>query len=641
MIAPKGVAANGRPLTPSFGVPAELEGCPVERTVSQDMAVLSGRSRKAARAALDAVDDDREHAYALLMSELALTVVDGLPCELEPLQQGKAAWFCGAGLIRSVGAFAGYLMVRVDRGRREVLRLFVLEPIEVCLVATRETSMAFGWAELDGMRAPESDDIVSELVVLIRTFDPGPATIPLEGVSLPLVRLLRQPAERPPRNSVVPSQRSRRRKREEEEPAAAVGDASAAASSSVPPPWMRSVAAGGPADAAIASSRDQSAPSSAGMLGSYRSLVIAGSGAFGTVHLAEAPDGRLVAVKCLPAETADSGREAREAGILGTICHPCIVQLLDVFECIGAEGETISHIVMDYLPENLHKQLDGKPMVLVNLRCFGFQLLRALAHLHGMHICHRDLKPENILLDGRTLKLADFGSAKVLGASPSSSYICSRWWRAPELVLGTSNYSMSVDWWSCGCVLAEMMLGRPLFPGASSLGQIYEIIRALGTPSAAELHALNPGGGRCRAASFVRSTTKLAALRRPARPWAELLPAYANMPDALELPSRLLTYAPGSRLPPAEALLCRFFLPLSKDAALPHDIFEFTSVELRSRDLATREALSDLASRTRHHTATARSSGTWFSAHFRGRCALFGRIADCKSFPDPCFANCP
>eukprot|EP00435_Cladocopium_sp_Y103_P055393 s1069_g18.t1 len=152
-------------------------------------------------------------------------------------------------------------------------------------------------------------------------------------------------------------------------------------------------------------------------------------------------------------------------------------------------------MVLEYMPQNLHQKIGGQPLSVPDVRCFSFQLLRALAHLDGLHIVHRDLKPENILLEPsvRAVKLADFGSAKVLTDEPSCSYICSRWWRAPELIFGATRYSTSIDWWSCGCIIAEMMLGKPLFTGESSWGQMYEIIRALGTPSLDQLRAMQVG----------------------------------------------------------------------------------------------------------------------------------------------------
>ena len=110
-------------------------------------------------------------------------------------------------------------------------------------------------------------------------------------------------------------------------------------------------------------------------------------------------------------------------------------------------------------------------------------------------ICHRDIKPQNLLVDGATnvLKLCDFGSAKrLVTGEPNVAYICSRYYRAPELIFGATDYTVSIDIWSMGCVVAETILGQPLFPGESGVDQLVEIIKVLGTPTREQLHTMNP-----------------------------------------------------------------------------------------------------------------------------------------------------
>lgn len=124
-----------------------------------------------------------------------------------------------------------------------------------------------------------------------------------------------------------------------------------------------------------------------------------------------------------------------------------------------------------------------------------YQLFRSLAYIHSLGICHRDIKPQNLLLDPATgiLKLCDFGSAKILvPGEPNVSYICSRYYRAPELIFGSTHYTVSIDVWSTGCVMAELMLGQPLFPGESGVDQLVEIIKVLGTPSREQIRSMNP-----------------------------------------------------------------------------------------------------------------------------------------------------
>ena len=123
-------------------------------------------------------------------------------------------------------------------------------------------------------------------------------------------------------------------------------------------------------------------------------------------------------------------------------------------------------------------------MLLVKL--YAYQSFRALAYVHALGICHRDVKPQNLLVDPKThqLKVCDFGSAKrLIKGELNVSYICSRYYRAPELIFGCTDYNAAVDVWSLGCVIAELLLGQPIFPGESGVDQIVEIIKILGTPT--------------------------------------------------------------------------------------------------------------------------------------------------------------
>ena len=112
--------------------------------------------------------------------------------------------------------------------------------------------------------------------------------------------------------------------------------------------------------------------------------------------------------------------------------------------------------------------------------------------MHAVGICHRDIKPQNILVNGRSheLKICDFGSAKKLvKGEPNVAYICSRYYRAPELIFGSTDYTTIIDIWSIACVTAELVLGHPIFPGESGVDQLVEIIKVLGTPTRDELVA--------------------------------------------------------------------------------------------------------------------------------------------------------
>jgi cell division cycle 2-like protein len=114
------------------------------------------------------------------------------------------------------------------------------------------------------------------------------------------------------------------------------------------------------------------------------------------------------------------------------------------------------------------------------------QLLRGVAHLHANWILHRDLKTSNLLISHRgILKIADFGLAREYG-SPLKQYtqlVVTLWYRSPELLLGAKDYSTAIDMWSCGCIFAELMTQKALFPGKSEIEQIKKIFQLLGTPN--------------------------------------------------------------------------------------------------------------------------------------------------------------
>ncbi|CAB3399144.1 unnamed protein product [Caenorhabditis bovis] len=119
-------------------------------------------------------------------------------------------------------------------------------------------------------------------------------------------------------------------------------------------------------------------------------------------------------------------------------------------------------------------------------KLFSYQLLRGLGFLHMNNIVHRDIKPQNLLVDAKKglLKICDFGSAKFINYNePSVSYICSRYYRAPEVLMGSTKYGSAIDCWSAGCVIGEMMSFKPLFIGDSGTDVLTKIIKVLGTPT--------------------------------------------------------------------------------------------------------------------------------------------------------------
>ncbi|XP_029779119.1 mitogen-activated protein kinase 15 isoform X2 [Suricata suricatta] len=219
-----------------------------------------------------------------------------------------------------------------------------------------------------------------------------------------------------------------------------------------------------------------------------------GKGAYGIVWKAvDRRTGEVVAIKKIFdafRDKTDAQRTFREIVLLQELGdHPNIIRLLDV---IPAENDRDIYLVFEPMDTDLSAVI-GKGRLLqdVHKRFITYQLLRATKFIHSGGIIHRDQKPSNILLDASCLvKLCDFGLARPLGGlregpeGPAlTDYVATRWYRAPELLLSSSWYTPGVDMWSVGCVLGEMLCGRPLFPGTSTLHQLQLILKTIPPPS--------------------------------------------------------------------------------------------------------------------------------------------------------------
>ncbi|XP_011405303.2 PREDICTED: cyclin-dependent kinase 2-like [Amphimedon queenslandica] len=220
----------------------------------------------------------------------------------------------------------------------------------------------------------------------------------------------------------------------------------------------------------------------------YERLEKIGEGTYGVVYKArQATHGnRVVALKKIRLDAECEGVPStaiREISILKELDHVNIVSLLDVLYC-----DRKLFMVFEFLDYDLKKYMDRHaPTGIPTARAkdYLYQLLEGVAYCHAHRVLHRDLKPQNLLIssDGR-IKLADFGLARAFGV-PVRTYtheVVTLWYRSPELLLGSQYYSTPVDIWSIGCIFAEMVTKRPLFPGDSEIDQLFRIFRTLGTP---------------------------------------------------------------------------------------------------------------------------------------------------------------
>jgi glycogen synthase kinase 3 beta len=262
---------------------------------------------------------------------------------------------------------------------------------------------------------------------------------------------------------------------------------------------------------------------------------------------------------------------------MNSLSHPNIVELMDHFtEVLG--DKVYLNLVLSYMPKTL-AEINGSYVKLkeripiFQVKLYAYQLCRGIAYVHSLGICHRDIKPQNLLIDPQThhLRLCDFGSAKILvKGEPNIAYICSRYYRAPELIFNANQYTTAIDVWSIGCVIAEAVLGTPLFAGESGMDQLLEIIKVLGSPTKEEIYQMN-----------CSHEFKPFPSIQP-HPWNKLFPSQTPS-ELLDLISKMLVYTPSLRIKALESCTHSFFDELRKlhdSPFLSHlQLFNFTPKE--------------------------------------------------------------
>jgi serine/threonine protein kinase len=214
-----------------------------------------------------------------------------------------------------------------------------------------------------------------------------------------------------------------------------------------------------------------------------------GEGTYGEVFKArDTTNGTIVAMKRIKLDQEEEGMPStaiREISLLKELSHENVVQLLDV-HCSNANTKKL-YLVFEFMDLDLKRYVKGQGSLPNSVvQSFSYQLLSGTECCHAHRVLHRDLKPQNLLIDPArlVLKIADFGLARAF-AVPIPKYtheVVTVWYRAPEILLGSQTYSVPVDIWSCGCIIAEMATLQPLFPGDSEIDTIFRIFRKLGTP---------------------------------------------------------------------------------------------------------------------------------------------------------------
>ncbi|XP_039630969.1 cyclin-dependent kinase 16 isoform X4 [Polypterus senegalus] len=223
-----------------------------------------------------------------------------------------------------------------------------------------------------------------------------------------------------------------------------------------------------------------------GKLETYVKLDKLGEGTYATVYKGKSKlTDNLVALKEIRLEHEEGApcTAIREVSLLKDLKHANIVTLHDIIHT-----EKSLTLVFEYLDKDLKQYLDdcGNCINMHNVKLFLFQLLRGLAYCHRRKVLHRDLKPQNLLINERgELKLADFGlaRAKSIPTKTYSNEVVTLWYRPPDILLGSTDYSTQIDMWGVGCIFYEMSTGRPLFPGSTVEEELHFIFKLLGTPT--------------------------------------------------------------------------------------------------------------------------------------------------------------
>jgi mitogen-activated protein kinase 1/3 len=247
-------------------------------------------------------------------------------------------------------------------------------------------------------------------------------------------------------------------------------------------------------------------------------------------------------------------RTLREIKILTRFSHENIIDIRDIIRAPTLDQMKDVYIVQCLMETDLYKLLRTQRLSNDHICYFLYQILRGLKYIHSANVLHRDLKPSNLLLNTTCdLKICDFGLARV--ADPDhdhtgflTEYVATRWYRAPEIMLNSKGYTKSIDIWSVGCILAEMLSNRPIFPGKHYLDQLNHILGILGSPSPEDLNCIKNEKAR----SYLQSLPF-----KPKIPWTRLYPnAHAQALDLLE---KMLTFNPQKRITVVQALAHPYF----------------------------------------------------------------------------------
>ena len=369
----------------------------------------------------------------------------------------------------------------------------------------------------------------------------------------------------------------------------------------------------------------------------YAPIKPIGKGAYGVVCSARdvRSDARVAIKKITNAfeNVVDAKRTLREIRLLRHLRHENVIRIADVVAPKGGKDDKYErdakekkkgngtarapesfndvYVMYELMDTDLHQIIrSNQPLSDDHCQYFVYQLLRGLKYIHSANVLHRDLKPSNLLLNANCdLKICDFGLARVdraanaardaasdatetnsVGDSVSTfmtEYVVTRWYRAPELLLSCAEYTSAIDVWSVGCIFAELLGRKPLFPGKDYVHQLNLIARVAGTPAEHET-------------GFVRSEKARRYLHAlPRFPRVDFATMYPEAPaEAVDLIDRMLAFDPSKRITVAQALAHPYLASLHDESDEPSVsrpfFFDFegeTLAEDRVRDLVYEELI--------------------------------------------------
>ncbi|XP_021692768.2 mitogen-activated protein kinase 20 isoform X2 [Hevea brasiliensis] len=297
----------------------------------------------------------------------------------------------------------------------------------------------------------------------------------------------------------------------------------------------------------------------------YKIQEVIGKGSYGVVCSAIVTHtGEKVAIKKIHdifEHISDAARILREIKLLRLLRHPDIVEIKHIMLPPSRRDFKDIYVVFELMESDLHQVIKANDdLTREHHQFFLYQLLRALKYIHTANVYHRDLKPKNILANANCkLKICDFGLARVAFSDTPTTvfwtdYVATRWYRAPELCGSFfSKYTPAIDIWSIGCIFAEVLTGKPLFPGKNVVHQLDLMTDLLGTPSLDTISRVRNDKAR----KYLTTMRK----KQPV-PFAQKFPNAD--PLALRLLERLLAFDPKDRPTAKEALADPYFKGLAK-----------------------------------------------------------------------------